>query len=76
MSQSSNALLDHFILHVPYAYLSDPPSWIKDHFTITPGGEHADGLTANTLVLFRDGTYIELIAWTPKANDENKKGHM
>ncbi len=32
-------------------------------FTTTPGGVHADGLTANALVPFADGTYLELIAF-------------
>ncbi len=32
-------------------------------FTVTPGGVHADGLTHNALVIFRDGSYIELLAF-------------
>lgn len=32
-------------------------------FTVTPGGTHADGLTHNALVVFADGTYLELIAF-------------
>jgi len=32
-------------------------------FGVTPGGEHADGLTRNALVPFRDGTYLELVAF-------------
>jgi hypothetical protein len=30
-------------------------------FRVTPGGEHADGLTRNALVPFADGTYLELV---------------
>lgn len=33
-------------------------------FTVTPGGEHADGLTRNALIPFRDGSYLELVAFT------------
>lgn len=33
-------------------------------FAVTPGGEHADGLTRNALVPFKDGTYLELVAFT------------
>ena len=32
-------------------------------FHVTPGGEHADGLTRNALVPFRDGTYLELVSF-------------
>jgi catechol 2,3-dioxygenase-like lactoylglutathione lyase family enzyme len=32
-------------------------------FTVTPGGEHADGATHNVLITFFDGTYLELIAF-------------
>jgi len=32
-------------------------------FTVTPGGEHAGGLTHNALVGFADGSYLELIAF-------------
>lgn len=32
-------------------------------FRVTPGGVHADGLTRNALVPFRDGTYLELVSF-------------
>jgi hypothetical protein len=32
-------------------------------FTVTPGGEHADGLTRNALVPFEDGSYFELVSF-------------
>jgi hypothetical protein len=32
-------------------------------FRVTPGGEHADGLTRNALVPFADGTYLELVSF-------------
>jgi catechol 2,3-dioxygenase-like lactoylglutathione lyase family enzyme len=32
-------------------------------FAATPGGEHADGLTRNALIPFRDGSYLELVAF-------------
>jgi hypothetical protein len=32
-------------------------------FAVTPGGEHADGLTRNALVPFEDGTYLELVSF-------------
>ena len=32
-------------------------------FTVTTGGEHADGLTRNALVPFEDGSYFELVSF-------------
>ena len=32
-------------------------------FTVIRGGEHANGITHNVLVVFEDGAYLELIAW-------------
>ena len=32
-------------------------------FRVTPGGEHADGLTRNALIPFQDGTYLEIVAF-------------
>ena len=41
-------------------------------FVVTPGGEHADGLTRNALIPFSDGTYLELVAFTdPKDTRDN-----
>jgi catechol 2,3-dioxygenase-like lactoylglutathione lyase family enzyme len=36
-------------------------------FTVTPGGDHADGATHNALIVFADGTYLELLAFKRKA---------
>ncbi|KAE8453354.1 hypothetical protein EG329_010215 [Mollisiaceae sp. DMI_Dod_QoI] len=66
--------LDHIIVLIPYASLHDPPTWITDNFTLSQGGRHADGKTENKLICFRDGSYIELIAFV---NDDpkNREGH-
>jgi hypothetical protein len=66
---ASIVALDHVIILVPYATLSNPPPWITKHFTLTPGGRHADGKTENKLICFQDGSYIELIAFI---NDDTK----
>ena len=54
--------LDHIVLVV-----LDLAAAAADHrargFTVTPGGEHAGGLTHNALVGFQDGSYLELIAF-------------
>jgi hypothetical protein len=54
--------LDHVVLVV-----IDLDAAVAEHrargFTVTPGGEHAGGLTHNALVGFQDGSYIELIAF-------------
>ena len=33
-------------------------------FTVTPGGSHTGGATRNALIAFRDGSYLELLAFT------------
>jgi len=53
---------DHVVLVV-----LDLDTAVAEHrergFTVTPGGEHAGGLTHNALVGFEDGSYLELIAF-------------
>lgn len=54
--------LDHLVILV-----QDLEAAIADYgrlgFGVTPGGEHADGLTRNALVPFEDGSYLELVAF-------------
>jgi hypothetical protein len=54
--------LDHVVL-----VARDLKTAIADHrrrgFTVTPGGEHADGVTHNALITFADGSYLELVAF-------------
>lgn len=69
------AHLDHIIVLVHYAQLADPPAWITKNFTISPGGRHADGKTENRLICFRDGSYVELIAFV-NDDPENREGHV
>ncbi|EME89656.1 uncharacterized protein MYCFIDRAFT_213752 [Pseudocercospora fijiensis CIRAD86] len=69
-----NAKLDHVVLLLPYQDIVDPPAWITDNFTVSPGGRHADNRTENKLVLFKDGTYLELIAFI-NDDPEKREGH-
>lgn len=66
--------LDHVVILLPYSYLASPPSWLIENFTLSPGGRHTDNKTENRLILFPDGTYIELISFI---HDDPKKreGH-
>lgn len=44
-------------------------------FSVTAGGEHADGLTRNALVPFGDGCYLELVSFSdPEDNRDNVWG--
>jgi len=71
---SKKACLDHIIILVPYKDVLNPPEWLTRNFSVTPGGVHAGGKTANKLITFQDGSYFELIAFV---NDDpkNKEGH-
>lgn len=68
-------LLDHIVILIPYAFLSSPPSWFTNLFDSHPGGQHADGLTENTLVLLPDGSYIEFIAFLPGVDQKVRAKH-
>ena len=68
------ARLDHLVILV-----RDLEEATRDYvrlgFRVTPGGEHADGLTRNALVPFRDGTYLELVAFVdPEDSRDNVWG--
>lgn len=65
--------LDHIILLVTPSTLNSLPPFLTENFTITPGGRHADNLTENKLICFRDGSYIELIAFITTSEDERAK---
>ncbi|KAH7374806.1 glyoxalase-like domain-containing protein [Plectosphaerella cucumerina] len=67
--------LDHLIILIPHSALLSPPSWLSSAFHLYPGGTHADGRTANTLVLFPDGTYLELIAFLPHVTPDSRVQH-
>ncbi|KAK5685011.1 hypothetical protein LTS10_003086 [Elasticomyces elasticus] len=66
--------LDHVIILLPYHNIVNPPKWVTDSFTVSPGGRHADNKTENRLILFADGTYVELIAFI-NDDPEKRKGH-
>lgn len=55
-------LLDHIVI-----FVNDLKAASADYrslgFTVTPGGEHADGNSHNALVSFSDGAYLELVAF-------------
>ncbi|KAH0605723.1 uncharacterized protein H6S33_004180 [Morchella sextelata] len=68
------AQIDHVVVLVPYQDLIDPPKWVTENFTLTPGGRHSDGKTENKLIVFSDGTYIELIAFI-NDNPSLRRGH-
>lgn len=67
-----NPQLDHIVIHLPYSDILNPPSWLTDLFAVSPGGKHGDGKTENKLIIFADGTYLELIAFT---SEGAKEGH-
>ncbi len=69
-----HGLLDHVVLLIPYDNLINPPAWLTDNFTLSPGGRHGDNKTENRLVLFKDGSYLEVIAFINDDPDK-RKGH-
>ncbi|KAL1868631.1 hypothetical protein Plec18167_008222 [Paecilomyces lecythidis] len=51
---------DHIVLLVSTADFLRPPAWITDNFTVIEGGNHSGGSSRNKLVVFKDGTLLEL----------------
>ncbi|TDL20176.1 hypothetical protein BD410DRAFT_726121 [Rickenella mellea] len=80
MSGQSTRILDHIIHLTPPGSLAETVKQFRSiGFTVVPGGTHADGLTANALVL-SDGVYLELISFThtveyypPSSPDRSKR---
>jgi hypothetical protein len=66
--------LDHIVILVPHSTLLSPPDWITNNFTLSPGGRHGDNKTENKLIVFQDGSYLELIAFIDDL-PEHRKGH-
>jgi catechol 2,3-dioxygenase-like lactoylglutathione lyase family enzyme len=54
--------LDHLVILVRDLEVASA-DYERLGFAVTPGGEHADGLTRNALVPFEDGTYFELVSF-------------
>ncbi|RDW91715.1 hypothetical protein BP5796_02880 [Coleophoma crateriformis] len=66
--------IDHIVLLVPAPFFKNPPAWLTSNFTITPGGYHNGQASRNKLIIFADGTYLELFNWydnPPPLDDEN-----
>ena len=54
--------LDHLVILVSDLELASA-DYERLGFAVTPGGEHADGLTRNALVPFEDRTYLEIVTF-------------
>jgi hypothetical protein len=65
--------LDH-VIYVVLDLAAASDEWRKRGFTVTPGGEHAGGLTHNALIGLEDGSYVELIAFHDVAAAKGKHG--
>ncbi len=70
-----SSVLDHIVLLLPPQQLSELPAWLAGELTVVPGGAHTGGQTENKLVLFPDGTYIELIAFVDGLDPERRRAH-
>jgi hypothetical protein len=64
--------LDHLVILVSDLDLA-AADYERLGFAVTPGGEHADGLTRNALVPFEDGSYFELVSFL---NPEDPKDNV
>ncbi|KAI0090867.1 glyoxalase-like domain-containing protein [Irpex rosettiformis] len=71
-SSPSTRILDHIVHLVPPGTLPQAIQRFRDlGFTVNNGGTHAGGLTANALVIFSDGVYLELIHFTRELTSDD-----
>lgn len=64
--------IDHIVIAV-HDLAAASADYARAGFTVTAGGEHADGATHNALVTFADGSYLELIAFKePRRPQEHR----
>lgn len=68
-------ILDHIVVLVSHTTLSGISEHIEGQFILAPGGNHADGLTTNKLVLLPDGVYLEFIAFFDNVDPERRRKH-
>lgn len=68
-------VLDNIVLLVPHEILANLPAWITDAFTVLNGGAHAGGETENKLIVFQDGSYVELISFVCGLDPEKRARH-
>ncbi|KAJ5087442.1 hypothetical protein N7456_011058 [Penicillium angulare] len=68
-------ILDHFVILVSHKTLLEISKYTDGQFTLAPGGNHADGLTTNKLILLPDGVYLELIAFFDDVDPERRRQH-
>ncbi|KAM6500935.1 Glyoxalase-like domain containing protein [Amanita muscaria] len=65
MANIATNILDHIVHLVPPRTLDHATDTFRQlGFNVLVGGTHAGGLTANSLVIFPDGVYFEIISFT------------
>ncbi|KAJ3999686.1 glyoxalase-like domain-containing protein [Lentinula boryana] len=64
MALPSTKCLDHIIYLTPPGSVNETAEeFRKLGFNVLPGGQHADALTENSLIILGDGVYLELISF-------------
>lgn len=68
-------ILDHIVVLVSYQTLNELPERLQGTLNVADGGGSSAGVTVNKLVIFPDGCYLELVAFSPDADVEKRKCH-
>ncbi|MDP9281112.1 MAG: VOC family protein [Chloroflexota bacterium] len=55
-------MLDH-VVYIARDLAAAVDDYRRQGFTVTPGGQHAGGVTHNALVCFADGSYLEIVGF-------------
>ncbi|CAI7631976.1 unnamed protein product [Penicillium bialowiezense] len=75
MSNLQTPILDHIVILVSHKTLLELSKHTEGQFTLAPGGNHADGLTTNKLILLADGVYLEFIAFFDNVDPKRRSAH-
>ncbi|CAG7915921.1 unnamed protein product [Penicillium olsonii] len=75
MPDLQTPILDHIVILVSHESLLGISKQVDGQFTLAPGGNHADGLTTNKLILLPDGVYLEFIAFFDNIDPEKRRSH-
>lgn len=74
-SAAQPPILDHIVILISHTALLGISQHTEGKFTLAPGGNHADGLTTNKLILLSDGVYLEFIAFFDNIDPERRRNH-
>jgi len=72
---ATTPILDHIVVLLSYSDLQNVQQRLAGCIHVVDGGGNTSGVTVNKLVLFADGSYLELVAFNPDIDEAKKLAH-